>query len=172
MGLIKPDTDERGPEDEQFKRQQQLQGLSAALEEDGVDGDFIDRITSTDLELETVQLLDNLLSSDWVLANFNDAEVHETRWLVRVMKLQLETLHPPEDSIWQGEYRMYASGEERQALKSLDSAQRLEIAEVIQGVVSRATRAKEGWQQENFNKTHRVSETVDRNDDEDSGWLG
>lgn len=170
MRLTKRKADEPD-QDEQFRKQQHLQNVSTPADGAVDTQNFIEEITSTELEIETVQLLDNMLSSDWVLANFSDAEVHETRWLTRVMMLQLEALHPPEDSIWQGKYRMYASGNERQALTALDSAQRLEVFELVQGVISRATRGKDGWQQENFNKTHRVSETLDRSDEEDGGFL-
>lgn len=169
MGVLS-NNEEQDQRDEARRQQMHMQNL-ADPGGDNPDPDYVDRITQTELDQGTVRILENMLSRDWVLANFSDAEVHETRWLARVMMMQLEALHPPEDSIWTGELRAYAADEERQALQPLDSAQRLVIFETIQGVIARATRSKEGWQQENFNKTISQSETVDRSKDEDGGWL-
>ena len=173
MGLLNPEPDVEEQREEQKRNQIHMQNLGStrATQQGQVDSDYVDRITQTELNQGTVRILENMLSRDWVLANFDDAEVHEIRWLSRVMMKQLESLHPPEDSIWTGELRKYAADDDRQALEPLDSAQRLVIFETIQGVISRATRSKDGWQQENFRKQIKQSETVDRSQDDDEGWL-
>lgn len=170
MGILTRTDDGSEQLDDRQRRQMQMQGLSE-WGDDSAGTDYVERITDTELEQGTVRILSNMLSRDWVLANFSDAEVHETRWLARVMTMQLEALHPPEDSIWTGELRRYAADDNRQALTPLDSAQRLVIFETIQGVIARATRSKGGWQQENFRKQIRQSETVDRTSDDEEGWL-
>jgi len=171
MGILssEPDIDEQ--REEQKRNQIHMQNLAGAHQDGPVDSDYVSHITDTELNQGTVRILENMLSRDWVLANFDDAEVHEIRWLSRVMMKQLEALHPAEDSIWTGEMRKYAADDDRQALEPLDSAQRLVIFETIQGVISRATRSKDGWQQENFNKTIKQSETCDRSQDDAGGWL-
>jgi len=173
MGLLNPEPDVEEQREEQKLERMHMQNLGSTrgTQQGQVDSDYVDRITQTELNQGTVRILENMLSRDWVLANFDDAEVHEIRWLSRVMMKQLESLHPPEDSIWTGELRKYAADDDRQALEPLDSAQRLVIFETIQGVISRATRSKDGWQQENFRKQIKQSETVDRSQDDDEGWL-
>lgn len=173
MGVLSPESDDGDDVDDLQQQQMHMQNLGevGALDQGPADSDYVDRITQTELNQGTVRILENMLSRDWVLANFDDAEVHEIRWLSRVMMKQLEALHPPEDSIWTGNLRQYASDDDRQALEPLDSAQRLVVFETIQGVISRATRSKDGWQQENFRKQIKQSETLDRSTDEDEGWL-
>lgn len=172
MGLVSRDSQSQEEAmEEQRKDQEHMQNLANNLQEAGVDPAYADRIIESDLEQGTVRILSNLLSRDWVLSNLNEAEVHEVRWLSRVMMKQLESLHPNEESIWQGEVRKYAFDEERQALKPLDSAQRLVIFEFIQGVVARAARSKDGWQQETLKKQITASERIDRDNDDDGGWL-
>lgn len=171
MGVLS--TDEPDEREEQKRNQMDMQNLAEA----GATGpptanpDYVDRITHSNLDQGTVDILSNMLSQDWVLGNLGEAEVHEIRWLVRVMMMQLESLHPPADSIWTGELRQYASGNQRQALEPLDPAQKLVIFELIQGVIARATRSKDGWQQEIFRKQIKQSETVDRSSDDEGGWL-
>ncbi len=173
MGLLssEPDVDEQQAKQERSQMHMQNLAEAGGPQDGQVDSDYVRHITDSELDQGTVRILENMLSKDWVLANFNDAEVHEIRWLSRVMQKQLEALHPPEDSIWTGELRKYAADDDRQALTPLDSAQRLVVFETIQGVISRATRSKDGWQQENFNKTIKQSETIDRSQDEEGGWL-
>ncbi|WP_435551965.1 hypothetical protein [Natrinema sp. CGMCC1.2065] len=172
MGVLSSEQDVDEQREEQRRQQMHMQNLgSAGAQDSPVDPDYVDRITTSEMDQGTVRILKNMLSRDWVLANFDDAEVHEIRWLARVMMKQLEALHPPEDSIWTGELRKYAADDDRQALEPLDSAQRLVVFETIQGIISRATRSKDGWQQENFNKTINQSETIDRSSDDDGGWL-
>ena len=172
MGLLTPDTTQEDQIREQRQNQEHMQNLAQNLPENGLDPDFVERVTNSELDQGTVRILSNMLSRDWVLSNFNEAEVHEIRWLARVMMDQLEALHPTEESIWTGEYRKYAAGNDRQALQPLDAAQRLVIFEFIQGTIARATRSKDGWQQEIFKKQITQSERVDRSaDDDDGGWL-
>ena len=156
---------------EQQANQEHLTNLQQSLDDAGVDPGYAEKIIDSDLDQGTVRILGNLLSKDWVLSNLNDAEVHEIRWLTRVMMRQLEALHPDEESVWQGAIRQYAYDADRQALEPLDSAQRLVIFEFIQGVVARAARSKDGWQQETFQKQFKVSERIDHDDGDDGGWL-
>jgi len=172
MGLLN-----RGNDDQERARKQQManadhqMNLSSAQQLEEVDAEYIDKMTGSQLSAGTVSILDNMLSTDWVLANFTEAELNETRWLARTMMLRVEKLHPSSDSIWQGELRKYCSGKRDQALPALDSTDRLIIFEFIQGTISRATRGREGWQQDKFNESISVSERHDRKDNDNGGWL-
>ena len=105
----------------QEQRQEQLHqmNLSAADAEAPMDTAYIQQMTDHDLEDETVDILSNLLDRDFMLANLSDAEVHEYRWLARVLRLEIEALHPNEDSVFQGALRAVAFDDRGDALPSL-----------------------------------------------------
>jgi hypothetical protein len=167
----------RGKDEQEQAREHQVanadhqMNFSAAQQDDEIDAEYIDKMTGSQLSAGTVSILDNMLSTDWVLANFSEAEVNETRWLARTMMLRVEKLHPNSDSIWQGELRKYCSGDREQALPALDAKDRLVIFEFIQGTISRATRGRDGWQQDKFNESISVSERNDRGKDDKGGWM-
>ena len=173
MPLTRRNSEEERYEEQQARQMdQQNMSLAAAQPDDHqIDPDLIRELTTTDLNQGTVDTLANMLSKDWVLSNLSEAEVHETRWLARVMMDQLEALHPHEDSIWTGEWRRYASGEDRQVLEPLDPAQRLVTFELIQTVISRAARSRDGWQQETMQKSIVQSIRDAANESDDGGWL-
>jgi len=58
-----------------------------------------------------------------------------------------------------------------QKLPALDDVDKTIIEQFIMGVISRATRGKDGWQQEMFNKTITASETREVDDGDDGGFL-
>lgn len=171
MGLLRRNgRSEREIREEQQARKEDQINLSANVEED-VDEDYVSLVTESELQQGTAEMLRNLLSRDWVLSKMSDAEVHEMRWLARTIADEVEAMHPPEDSIWQGDLRMYASGDPKQQLEPLSSTQKTEIFQLIQGFIARVARSKEGFQQETFKKQIRKSEREDRSEDEDGGWL-
>lgn len=156
---------------EQMRNQEDIQNFNSAERGDRVDPDYVRMMVDSELEDGTASMLSNLLSRDWVLSKMNDAEIHEARWLARTMIDELEAMHPAEDSIWTGEIRRYASDNPTQQLRPLNSAQKLEIFEFIQGYIARVSRSKEGFQQEIFRKQIRKSERDDRSENEDGGWI-
>jgi hypothetical protein len=155
------------------QRQQQLHqmNLNGAQRdaERPMDTAYIDKMTGHELEQGTIDLLSNLLDQDFMLGNLNDAEVHEYRWLVRVLRLEVESLHPNEDSIWKGRTRAVAFDDPHDALPSLSEQDLSIIEQFLMGVIARATRGKDGWQQEMFNKTIQASETREVGEDDDGG---
>jgi len=133
---------------------------------------YIREMTNHQLDQGTINLLSNLLSQDFVLANFSSAEMHEIRWLARQILIEVEDLHPNQRSVFSGEFRKYFFEDSRGALKPLDDAQRATLFQFLQGCISRATRGKEGWQQEQLTKVTKVSEVHNGNDSKKSkGWL-
>ena len=166
---------EPDPEDvreRQAKRQQHQQNLSAASRGgQPMDEQYIDKMTDEDLSSETVSRLSNLLDRDFMLGNLQEAEVHEFRWLARVAVKEVAGYHPREDSIWQGTLRAAAKDDVAEAERPLDAADRAEIEQFVMGVIARATRGRDCWQQEMFNKTITASETREIGGDDDGGFM-
>jgi hypothetical protein len=167
---------QKSPEEmQEEQRQQQLHqmNLNGARQEAErpMDTAYIDKMTGHQLEQGTIDLLSNLLDQDFMLGNLSDAEIHEYRWLVRVLRLEIEALHPNEDSIWQGRLRAVAFDDPSDALPSLSEQDLSIIEQFLMGVIARATRGKDGWQQEMFNKTIQASETREVGEDDDGGFL-
>ena len=172
MGLLRSN----GRSEDEIRREQyeqQIEQLNLASEDQSrdLDEDYVEAVMQSELQLGTIEMLRNLLSNDWVLSKMSDAEVHEMRWLSRTIADEVEAMHPPEDSIWTGEFRRYASGDEKQQLEPLNSAAKTEMFQIIQGYIARVARSKEGFQQETFKKQIRKSERENQSPDEDEGWL-
>lgn len=167
MGLIGRG-DERAEEIQADQQANQEHMTNLQFAGDGsMKAGYIDKVTNSQLQQGTIDILSNLLSKDFVLGNLSEAEVHEHRWLTRQLVLEVEAAHPRERSMWRGRFRQVASGQRRDALKPLDDAQKTVMQQFIQGVITRATRSRDGWQQEEVNKSYRVSER--REPDKDEG---
>jgi len=171
MGLIR-DRQPSAAEQQQQQQQNQEHMSNLQFADDGeMREGYIDKVTGHELEPGTVSVLSNLLSKDFVLGNLSEAEVHEHRWLTRELLLEVEAMHPSKDSMWRGRFRQIASGERRQALEPLDDAQKTVMQQFIQGVIARASRSRDGWQQEEVNKSYRVSERREPDAQDDGGFL-
>jgi hypothetical protein len=155
---------------EQYRRQEEQLNLQADVSED-VDTDYVESMMESELQPATASMLGNLLSRDWILSKMSEAEVHEERWLARTIVDAVESMHPPEDSIWQGSVRRYAFDDPKQQLEPLNSAQKEEIFQFVQGHIARVARSRDGFQQETFKKQIRKSERENRTEEDDGGWL-
>jgi hypothetical protein len=171
MGLIRDGKSDDEIRKEAAERQMHQMNLSAAGAEHPMDTAYIDKMTDHDLDDPTVDILANLLDQDFLLGNLAEAEVHEYRWLARVMMLEVESIHPNADSVFSGDVRAVAYDDKHDALTPLSAREKAVIEQFIMGVISRATRGRDGWQQEMFNKTIQASETREVNDDDDGGFL-
>lgn len=168
MSLLNGDRPD--PAEENRKNQDHGAAVNQAFAEDDDDTEYIREVTDTELQHQTVEMLDNLLSKDFVLSNMSEAEVHEQRWIARIVKLMVETQHPHADSMWEGRFRQVASGRSDGHLSTLSEAEKTEILEVVQGFIARVARSREGWQQEEISKSYAVSERVEK-DGDDGGWI-
>ncbi|MDR9382218.1 MAG: hypothetical protein RI560_11205 [Natronomonas sp.] len=169
MGLMNRQSGVEQQQQRQQANQEHMANLQFAAD-GSMDRGYIDQVTKSELDPGTVEILSNLMSKDFVLGNLNDAEVHEHRWLSRELLLEVEAMHPNPGSMWQGRFRQVASGEERNGLRPLDDAQKTVMQQFIQGVIARVTRSKEGWQQEEVNKSYSVSERREP-DADDGGFI-
>jgi hypothetical protein len=161
----------RREEAEQRQRHELNLNAAHADAERPMDRAYIDKMTDHQLSQGTIDILSNLLDQDYLLGNMTDAEIHEFRWLARVLRLEVEAVHPPQDSFFQGRARMVAYDDRSQKLPALDDVDKTIITQFIMGVISRATRGKDGWQQEMFNKTITASETREVDEGDDGGFL-
>lgn len=171
MGLIS-----NGKSDEQLRQEQRddqlhQMNLSAADAEQPMDRAYIEKMTEGSLQDPTKDMLQNLLSQDFLLGNLQEAEIHEYRWLARVMLLEIESLHPNEDSLFQGKIRAAAFDDKNQQLDPLSPREKAIVEQFVMGVIARASRGRDGWQQEMFNKTISASEKRDVSDDDNGGFL-
>lgn len=156
--------------EQQQAREEDLANIQAAENGSDPSTNYVRTILDSELQDPTKDMLLNLLSRDWVLSQMNEAEVHEQRWLARVMADEIYAMHPAEDSIWTGAVRGYAADSDKQELDPLTSAEKTQIFQFIQGFVSRVLRSREGMQQETFRKNVRESRRPDDSDDS-GGWM-
>jgi hypothetical protein len=171
MGLIGNGKSEEQVRQEQRDEQLHQMNLSAADAEQPMDRAYIEKMTEGSLQDPTKDMLQNLLSQDFLLGNLQEAEVHEYRWLARVMVLEIESLHPNEDSLFQGRVRAAAFDDKSQNIDPLSPREKAIVEQFVMGVVARASRGRDGWQQEMFNKTISASEKRDVSEDGDGGFL-
>jgi hypothetical protein len=171
MGLIRNGKSDDELREEAAERQMHQMNLSAAQADNPMNTAYIGKMTDHNLDDPTVDILANLLDQDFLLGNLQEAEVHEYRWLARVMMLEVEAIHPNDQSVFAGELRAVAFDDNDDALSPLSPREKAVIEQFIMGVISRATRGRDGWQQEMFNKTITASETRQVGDDDDGGFL-
>jgi hypothetical protein len=171
MGLIRNGKSDEELREERREDQLHQMNLSTADADRPMDTAYIHEMTNHELSDPTVDMLSNMLDQNFMLANLSEAEVHEYRWLARVMLLEVKSFHPNADAVLQGELRAVVFDDKDQNLKPLSEREEAIIEQFIMAAISRATRGRTGWQQEMFNKTIQASETRDVSDEEESGFL-
>lgn len=171
MGLIRNGKSDAELREEERDEDLHRMNLSAAGAERPMDKGYIEKTTEVDLQDPTKDMLANMLDQDFMLGNLSEAEVHEYRWLARVMILEIKSLHPNDDSLFQGAVRAAAFDDKNQQLDPLSPRQEAVIEQFIMGAISRATKGRDGWQQEMYNKTINASEKREVGEDDDGGFL-
>lgn len=132
--------------------------------------EYLEAVIEDELDAGTVGMLRNMTSPDFILSNFNDAEINEIKKLREITMKKVVAAHPNPDSIMQGELRedVYENGEK---LTPLTKNQKALIDQYIRGAFARLVRSRDGFQQEQFGKTISASETRTPDDDSDGGVL-
>lgn len=152
-------------QEEQIKRQQQAQQTQQNLSQaQQMAPSFSDRreylkeIVEDELDDATVGMLRNMTSRDFILSNFNDAEINEIKKLREITMKKVVAAHPNDDSIMQGDLRsdVYDDGAK---LTPLSKNQKALIDQYLRGAFARLVRSRDGFQQEQFGKTISASET-------------
>lgn len=127
---------------------------------------YLREITEQNLDPATEELLGNLLSSALVLANLQDAEVTEIRWLVETVFMTVKRMHPHPDSYLAGDYRAALLDDPDDTLTPLSAKQETALEQAKLIVIESLTRSRGGWQQDEMSKQYTVSK---REDDSDGG---
>lgn len=164
-------------QEEAMRRQQQAQqtqqNLSQAQQMAPSMSDrkeYLEAVIEDELDDGTVGMLRNMTSADFILSNFNDAEINEIKKLREITMKKVVAAHPNEDSIMQGDLRddVYDDGAK---LTPLSKNQKALIDQYIRGAYARLVRSRDGFQQEQFGKTINASETRTADDDGNGGVL-
>lgn len=132
--------------------------------------EYLEAVIEDELDDGTVGMLRNMTSADFILSNFNDAEINEIKKLREITMKKVVAAHPNEDSIMQGDLRddVYDDGAK---LTPLSKNQKALIDQYIRGAYARLVRSRDGFQQEQFGKTINASETRTADDDGNGGVL-
>lgn len=158
----------------QRDHQDEQQLRSVAFTDDGeMSRSFIESMCdASELQDETIEVMQNFLSKTWVLSNLTKAETHDARHLLWVLEIKLLGEHPPEQSINQGKMRAFLKDDPAASLSALSGAERLEIQSFIETLRAQVNRSREGFQQEEFNKQIAVArrEQNDESNDDNSGF--
>lgn len=133
---------------------------------------YLKTLSDTTLSQGTITVLDNLLTQDFVLGNVTDAEYNELKWLTRLTSRKVFAMHPRHDSALVGERRAFLLDDPDETLEPLTEQEKITIENFIRGVFMRASRARDGWQQEQMSKTYTVSEIRDEDDNDDKLMKG
>lgn len=160
--------------DEQRRAQQRMQDDQRNLQQAGqMAPDFNDRreyleaVIEDELDPAHVQMLKNMTSPDFILSNFNDAEINEIKKLREITLKKIFAAHPDQRSIMQGDIRADVYELEHDiGAEALNQKQRNLIDEFVRGAFARVVRSRDGFQQEQFGKTISASERKSADDDE------
>lgn len=153
-------------------QQAQLMGLEHAMRQaEQIRSDLLDQISDSDLNSDARNLLENLVSKDFIFANLTQEEVTEFKFELMLFRKKFYTLHPSQESVIEGEFRRYVYDDEGNTLTSLTQQEKLIVDQFFKGVFQRVTRAREMKQQEILRTQIQQSVTGDLGGDSDSGGL-
>jgi hypothetical protein len=125
------------------------------------------------LQDATVAKINNLLSRDWVVSNLTDAQEHDIRMKLEVVKLKVLGMHPPGQSHNTGKLRAFLLDDQDARLKPLTPEERILIDELFETIKARITRGRGGFERELMRTNIARSETaVDEEDSEAGGLRG
>lgn len=179
-------SDDRAREEERledrrnFQRDQQR--IQQAFNSDGeVSRNYLNELLDNEelttgepgtLQTVTVAKIQNLLTRDWVLANLTDAQEHDIRFKLEVIKIKVLGMHPPEDSVITGAIRAFLFDDEMEELHPLSSQERILIDDLFETLKARATRGRGGFERQQLNTSIAESRTQDNREDESGGLVG
>jgi hypothetical protein len=163
---------ERAAEND-FERSVHQQATGSMVADQGTTAkeDHFEELIEAGVPEDTVNMLKNLVSRDFVLGNLTGAEVKEKKWLARNLAKRVFAAHPSQESNLTGEWREFILDEPNQGLKPLTDEQRTMIQTYIFNFIVRVTRSKGGWQQEEMSKRYTVSEMKSDDGSDDEGWF-
>lgn len=159
-------------QERQHEQQAHQQMTNAMLNQSGqMSLEYLEGLVEHDVDVAKVEKLRTMLSDDFVLANLENAEVTEAKWLARILIKKLEAIHPPEESIYQGEFRAVCMDDPTENIKPLTPMEKYYLQKTIMAVHARVSRSRDGWQQDQTSK--QITASYMRSDENESkGRLG
>jgi len=161
--------------EDQRKAQEQMQDHQSNLQQaNQMAPDYSDRreyleaVIEDELDDASVGMLRNMTSPDFILSNFNKAEINEIKKLREITLKKVFAAHPDQRSVMKGDLRKQVY-EDGKAYPALDQNQKALIDQYVRGAYARVARSRDGFQQEQFGKTISASER--KNADKDEGGL-
>lgn len=129
---------------------------------------MLNSITETTLREGSKEMLRNLLTKDFVLANLDKAQLHEFKWKLECKFEYFIWMHPSDDCLVVGDRRAAINDDPADRLRPLTFQQKWEVMNVFDGIWMRVTRALNMRQQEMLKLDIRESR-VDRGERGASG---
>lgn len=159
------------------RHQLEMNAAQEGREERAMDmhSDILKELTETRaLPPSSRDILRNLITSDWVLANLQKEDLHELRWELRLLQKKFFAMHPSQDSIMQGDYRAFVYDDPSENLRALSEREKLAAESFFRTVWLRLTRSFKFRQQEmlqtNIKKTQ--TEVARPDETQEEGLLG
>lgn len=157
----------------EFQREQQF--LTQAFNQQGeLDRGWMRDILDTEdleeyLPEATIKKIQAMINKEWVLANLTNAEAHDRRHKLEVIKIKILGTHPPEESAIVGPVRAFLFDNEREDLMPLTPAQRNTIDQIITTLQNRVTRGRGGFERKQINTNIARTESEASQPEDSSG---
>lgn len=144
--------------------QLEIDDLLVQLQKAGFgDTDYLQQVVQTDIGKKYLEVMAPEFSKANALANRNEAEVYEARWLIRVRTNQFFYEHPPRASKMQGSYRELVLGTDETEISPEEAREVMAIEEVL---LARITQSRE-MEQQKIIKEMRQDRTLKHEDTRD-----
>lgn len=160
--------------DEQQTRQLELQGVQNARTADQqaeqIRDNMMQFLSESELSEGTKDILRNYVSKAFILGYLKEKEVHELKWELRIDHELYKWMHPPQDSLMQGEIRQWVADDPDDDLESPTKKQEIQLATFFKGVWVNITRAR-GMKQQEIWKTQISRSEVERGEENGSDGL-
>jgi hypothetical protein len=130
----------------------------------------LDKIASSDLDPGSKRLLENLLSTDLVFSNLNDAEVQDFRFRLEEKRELFFAMHPGDECLVTGLDRAEIYDDAADTLKPLSDEEKHIANDIFDFVQLRLMRSK-GMEQQRVLKTNIQEQHLDRGEQDGTGLL-
>lgn len=164
----------------EFQEEQQL--TQQAFNKQGeLSRDFIERSLDTgdvhvgdssDLQEVTIAKLQSMLSRQWILSNLTEAQEHDIRYKLEVMKIKIYGTHPMDGSSMTGATRAFLYDDPMEDLLPLTQQERLLVDEVIETIKAMVTRGRAGFERKQMNTSIAQTESHQKKEGDNGSGLG
>lgn len=166
--LEERDDYQRRQQEREFKQEKEQQKLQRAFNQQGnLSTDWMEDLLGTDdltdgLQENTVKKIQGMLNKQMIIANLTEAETHDRKYKLEVMKHKIFSEHPPQESRVTGKMRAFLYDDPQEALRPLTAHERNQIDQIITALQNMITRSRGGFerkqQQTSIAKTEQESE--------------